>query len=482
MSVENAIRAIRNPKAVEETMQLIRDSDAKWTSFRFTDTLGTVQQLSWPITNFSEKMFDEPVMFDGSSIQGWQPINESDMCMILDPTASVIDPFLQETTVAIRCSIYNPGKDEWYEKDPRSIGQKAEDYLATSGIADTAYFGPEPEFFIFDGVRWSTHMESCFYEINSYEGAWNSKQDYDAGPNLGHRPRVKGGYFPVPPIDSFTDIRSAMCQAMLDMGADVEKHHHEVGTAGQAEIGIRYNTLVKMADRTQIYKYCVKNVANAHGYTATFMPKPLVGDNGSGMHVHQSLIKDGKSMFAGDDYCGLSQEALWYIGGIFKHAKALNAFTNPTTNSYKRLVPGYEAPVLLQYSAYNRSASCRIPFTPDAARRVEIRFPDPTANPYLAFSAMLMAGLDGIKNQIDPGIPAERDLYELTAAEEREIPHVAPSLNQALIALDNDRAFLKEGGVFTDTAIDAYIELLNEDVKAIRLVTHPLEFEMYYSR
>lgn len=482
MSVEKAINSIRDPKAVENAMNLIRDCDARWISFRFTDTLGTVQHLSWPISNFSEKMFEEPVMFDGSSIQGWQPINESDMCMILDPSACVIDPFMQETTVTIRCSIYNPGADEWYEKDPRSIGQKAEDYLSTSGIADTAYFGPEPEFFIFDGVRWSTHMESVFYEIKSYEGAWNSSQDYDDGPNLGHRPRVKGGYFPVPPVDSFTDIRAAMCHAMLDMNVDVEKHHHEVGTAGQAEIGIRYNTLVKMADRTQAYKYCVKNVANAHGYTATFMPKPLVGDNGSGMHVHQSLVKDGKSMFAGDSHCGLSQEALWYIGGIFKHAKALNAFTNPTTNSYKRLVPGYEAPVLLQYSQYNRSASCRIPFTPEAARRVEIRFPDPTANPYLAFSAMLMAGLDGIKNKIDPGLPAEGDLYELTAAEEKLIPQVAPSLNQALIALDSDRAFLKEGGVFTDNAIDAYIDLLYDDVKAMRLVTHPLEFEMYYSR
>lgn len=481
MSVEKAIESIRDPKAVESAMKLIRDSNAKWVSFRFTDTRGMVQHLSWPISNFSEEMFDQPVMFDGSSISGWQPINESDMCMILDPRACVVDPFLQETTVTIRCSIYDPGKDEWYEKDPRSIGQKAEDYLASTGIADTAYFGPEPEFFIFDGVRWSTHMESVFYEINSYEGAWNSNQDFDEGPNLGHRPNVKGGYFPVPPIDSFVDIRSAMCQAMMDMGVDVEKHHHEVGTAGQAEIGIRYDTLVNMADRTQLYKYCVKNVANAHGYTATFMPKPLVGDNGSGMHVHQSLIRNGKSMFAGDGACGLSQEALWYIGGIFKHARALNAFTNPSTNSYKRLVPGFEAPVLLQYSAHNRSASCRIPFTPESARRVEIRFPDPLANPYLAFAAMLMAGIDGIKNKIDPGPPAEGDLYEISAEEEKNIPHVAPSLNQALIALKFDRDFLKEGGVFTDTAIDAYIDLLNEDVKAMRLVTHPLEFEMYYS-
>ncbi len=468
--------------SVESIMKMMEENNVQFVDLRFTDTRGTVQHLGWPASNFSADMFEENVMFDGSSIAGWQPINQSDMAMRLDANSAVMDPFAQEPTLIIRCSIFNPSTNEWYEKDPRSIAQKAEDYLAASGIADAAYFGPEPEFFIFDGVRWGTSMESAFYEVNSYEGAWSSAQDFDEGPNHGHRPGVKGGYFPVPPVDSFSDVRAAMCQAMADMGVTVEKHHHEVGTAGQAEIGIRYNTLVQMADHTQAYKYCVKNVAAAHGYTATFMPKPLVGDNGSGMHVHQSLVRDGKSLFAGDLACGLSQEALWYIGGIFKHAHALNAFTNPSTNSYKRLVPGYEAPVLLQYSSYNRSASCRIPFSPAAGRRVEIRFPDPLANPYLAFSAMLMAGLDGIKNQIDPGLPTEEDLYEITGAEEKAIPHVAPSLADALIGLDNDRDFLKAGGVFTDNTIDSYIELLTEEVKAVRLVTHPLEFELYYSR
>ena len=482
MSVEKAIQTLHDATAEKNAMKLIKDSNAKFVSLRFTDTRGTVQHMEIPISSFSQEMFHEPMMFDGSSIQGWQPINESDMCMILDPSSTVRDPFAQQTTIIIRCSIYNPNVDDWYDKDPRSIGMKAENYLKSTNIAETAYFGPEPEFFIFDGVRWNTNMESVFYEIDSYEGAWSSSRSHDEGPNLGHRPAVKGGYFPVPPTDSFSDIRASMCDAMIDMGLSVEKHHHEVGTAGQSEIGIKYNTLVKMADGIQTYKYCVKNVANAHGYTATFMPKPLVGDNGSGMHVHQSLVRDGKSMFAGDKACNLSQEALWYIGGIFKHAKALNAFTNPTTNSYKRLVPGYEAPVLLRYSACNRSASCRIPFTPEVARRVEIRFPDPLANPYLAFAAMLMAGLDGINNQIDPGPPTDIDLYEISPTEEKKIPRVAPSLNQALIALDGDRDFLKEGGVFTDNTIDSYIELLDADVKAMRLVTHPLEFEMYYNK
>ncbi len=468
--------------SIESIMQTIKDNKVKFIDLRFTDLRGQVHHLGWPVSNFSEEMFDENIMFDGSSIPGWQPINRSDMAMRLDPNSAVLDPFAQEPTLIIRCSIYHPAKDRWYEKDPRSIGRAAEEYLASTGIADTAYFGPEPEFFIFDGVRWNTSMESAFYEISSYEGAWSSARDFDEGPNHGHRPSVKGGYFPTAPIDSMADLRAAMCTAMEDMGVTVEKHHHEVGTAGQAEIGIKYNSLVKMADHTNLYKYCVRNVAAAHGYTATFMPKPLVGDNGSGMHVHQSLVRDGKSMFAGDKHCGLSQEALWYIGGIFKHAHALNAFTNPTTNSYKRLVPGYEAPVLLQYSSYNRSASCRIPFAPEAARRIEIRFPDPTANPYLAFAAMLMAGLDGIQNQIDPGLPTDADLYELSAEEEKAIPHVAPSLADALIALDNDRDFLKAGSVFSDVQIDSYIDLLSADVDAMALVTHPLEFELYYSR
>ncbi len=467
--------------SVENVMKMIEDNDVKFVSLRFTDTRGKVQQLGVPISAFNEGMFEEDIMFDGSSIEGWQPINASDMSMRMDSTACVMDPFAQESTLIVRCSIFNPIEDEWYHKDPRSIAQKAELYLLETGIADTAYFGPEPEFFIFDGVRWDTQMQKCFYEISSYEGSWSSGNSFEEGPNLGHRPGVKGGYIPVSPIDSQTDLRAAMCSAMIDMGLEVEKHHHEVATGGQAEIGVRYNTLVNMADRTQLYKYCVKNIAAAHGMTATFMPKPLVGDNGSGMHVHQSLAKDGKSLFPGDMQCGLSQEALWYIGGIFKHAKALNAFTNPSTNSYKRLVPGFEAPVLLQYSACNRSASVRIPYSPAEGRRIEVRFPDPLANPYLAFSAMLMAGLDGIKNQIDPGPPVEIDLYEISTEEEKSIPHVSSSLDEALDALENDREFLTAGGVFSDGMIDSFIEMYTEDVNAIHLCTHPLEFEMYYS-
>lgn len=468
--------------SVDSVMKLIKDSGAKYVDLRFTDTKGKEQHLGWPVSNFTEKIFESGVMFDGSSIAGWQPINKSDMKLELDPNTAIIDPFMQETTVLIRCNILEPTSGTHYEKDPRSIGRKAEEYLRSTGVAEKAYFGPEAEFFVFDGIRWGNQMERAFYEIQSLEGAWSSENSFEDGPNLGHRPAVKGGYFPVPPVDSMHDLRTAMCQAMTDMGIEVEKHHHEVGTAGQAEIGTRYDTLVNQGDAVQIYKYCVHNVARVHGLTATFMPKPLVGDNGSGMHVHQSLIRDGKTLFAGDKYGGLlSQEALYYIGGIFKHAKAVNAFTNPTTNSYKRLVPGYEAPVLLQYSAYNRSASCRIPFAPEAARRLEVRFPDPSANPYLAFAAMLMAGLDGILNKIDPGEAAEEDLYELSAEEESKIPHVCASLNEALDALDGDRDFLKMGGVFTDAAIDSYIELKMEEVDALRLATHPLEFELYYS-
>ena len=467
--------------SVDSVMKLIKDNDARFVDLRFTDTYGKEQHLGWPVSNFDEKLFEDGVMFDGSSIAGWQPINDSDMALKLDPETAVLDPFMQETTVIVRCNIAVPTTGELYEKDPRSIGAKAEEYLTSTGIADEVYFGPEAEFFVFDGVRWSNKIDSAFYEVHSTEGAWSSGADFDEGPNLGHRPSIKGGYFPVPPVDSMHDLRSAMCQAMADMGLIVEKHHHEVATGGQAEIGVRFGTLVNQGDATQIYKYCVHNVAHIHGMTATFMPKPLVGDNGSGMHVHQSLSRDGKSVFFGDKYGGLSQEALYYIGGVFKHAKALNAFTNPTTNSYKRLVPGFEAPVLLAYSAYNRSASCRIPFSPDSARRVEVRFPDPSANPYLAFAAMLMAGLDGIQNKIDPGESAEIDLYELSAEEEKKIPHVAASLDEALDALDANRDFLKAGDVFTDNAIDSFIELKMDEVDAMRLATHPLEFEMYYS-
>tara|TARA_B100000959_G_C14873137_1_gene579197 strand:- start:6 stop:1124 length:1119 start_codon:yes stop_codon:yes gene_type:complete len=368
-----------------------------------------------------------------------------------------------------------------YDRDPRSIAKRAEAYLKSTGTGDDAFFGPEAEFFIFDSVRWSNEMSEAAYHIESVEAAWSSGKDYEEG-NIGHRPGVKGGYFPVPPVDSLQDVRSSMCLAMEDMGLGVEVHHHEVGTAGQGEIGVLFDTLVAKADQTQIYKYCIHNVAHAHGLTATFMPKPLVGDNGNGMHVHQSIFKGGDNMFAGDEYGGLSETALYYIGGIFKHARALNAFTNASTNSYKRLVPGFEAPVMLAYSARNRSASCRIPHVSNPkGRRVEVRFPDPTANPYLAFSALLMAGLDGIQNKIHPGGPMDKDLYDLPPEEESEIATVAHSFDQALDALDADREFLKVGGVMSDDMIDSYIELKMEEVQRLRMATHPVEFDMYYS-
>ena len=375
--------------------------------------------------------------------------------------------------------IVDPVTGEGYNRDPRSVAKKAEKYLASTGIGDTAFFGPEAEFFIFDSVRWSNDISGAAYEIESKEAAWSSDRDYEEG-NIGHRPDVKGGYFPVPPVDAMQDVRSAMCLAMADMGLQVEVHHHEVGTAGQGEIGTRFDTLVAKADQLQVYKYCVHNVAHAHGLTATFMPKPLVGDNGSGMHVHQSIFNGDNNVFSGEEYGGLSEAALYYIGGIFKHARALNAFTNGTTNSYKRLVPGFEAPVLLAYSARNRSASCRIPYvTNPKARRVEIRFPDASGNPYLTFTAMMMAGLDGIQNKIHPGDPMEKDLYDLPPEEEKNIATVAHSLDLALDALDADRDFLKAGGVMGDDMIDAYIALKTEEVQRLRLATHPVEFEMY---
>jgi glutamine synthetase len=420
-------------------------------------------------------------MFDGSSIAGWKGINESDMVLMPDPTTVVIDPFAEETQINIRCDIVEPLTMEGYERDPRSVAKRAEEYLKSTGIGDTVLIGPEPEFFLFDDVRFHTDMAGSFFKINAEEAKWNSGTEYEDG-NMGHRPGVKGGYFPVPPVDSAHDIRAAMCLVMEDMGLTVEAHHHEVATAGQNEIATKFNTMVAKADEIQIYKYVVHNVAHAYGQTATFMPKPLVGDNGSGMHVHQSISKDGKNIFAGDKYAGLSEEALYYIGGVIKHARALNAFTNASTNSYKRLVPGFEAPVMLAYSARNRSASIRIPFvTSDRARRIEVRFPDPTANPYLAFTALLMAGLDGIKNKIHPGDAADKDLYDLPPEEAAAIPTVASSLEQALEALDADREFLTQGGVMTDDMIDAYIALKQEEVTLINSSTHPLEFDMYYS-
>ena len=399
-------------------------------------------------------------MFDGSSIAGWKGINESDMLLMPQINTAVLDPFTDETTMNITCDVLEPATMEGYSRDPRSIAKRAEAYLQSTGIADTAYFGPEPEFFVFDSVRWDDRMGSSFYAIDSEEASWSSGKEFTDG-NIGHRPGVKGGYFPVPPVDSLYDIRCAMTLAMEEMGLEVEVHHHEVATAGQCEIGTKFETLVKRADWNQILKYCVHNVAHAYGKTATFMPKPLVGDNGSGMHA---------------------QEALWYIGGVFKHARAINAFSNSGVNSYKRLVPGFEAPVLLAYSARNRSASCRIPFVSSPkGRRIEVRFPDSSGNPYLTFTALMMAGLDGIKNKIDPGPPAEKDLYDLAPEEEKGIPTVCSSLEQALDALDADRDFLRVGDVIADDTIDAYIELKMQEVTRFRMTTSPVEFDMYYS-
>jgi glutamine synthetase len=467
--------------SIEKTLELIKESEAKFIDLRFTDTKGKEQHVSIPAHQVDEDFFEEGKMFDGSSIAGWKGINDSDMVLMPDAETAVIDPFAEETQINIRCDILEPTTMQGYDRDPRSVAKRAEEYLKSTGIGDTVLFGPEPEFFLFDDVRFHTDMAGSFYKIDDEEASWNSGTEYDNG-NLGHRPRVKGGYFPVPPVDSAHDIRASMCMVMEEMGLTVEAHHHEVATAGQNEIACLFNTMVKKADETQIYKYVVHNVAHAYDKTATFMPKPLVGDNGSGMHCHQSISKDGKNIFAGDKYAGMSEEALYYIGGIIKHAKAINAFANASTNSYKRLVPGFEAPVMLAYSARNRSASIRIPFvTSDRARRIEVRFPDPTANPYLAYTAMLMAGLDGIKNKIHPGDPADKDLYDLPAEEAAAIPTVAGSLEEALAALDADREFLTAGGVMSDESIDAYIELKNAEVEKLNMTTHPVEFEMYYS-
>ena len=467
--------------SASDVLSKINEYGVKFVDFRFTDTKGKEQHVSVPAHTIEEDTFTEGKMFDGSSVAGWKGINESDMILMPDPATAVLDPFTDEPTMNITCNVVEPATGEGYERDPRSIADRAEAYLKASGIADTAYFGPENEFFVFDDVKWSTEMGHCSYQIDSEEAAWSSIKMYEDG-NIGHRPSVKGGYFPVPPVDSLHDIRSAMCLAMEEMALKVEVHHHEVATAGQCEIGIAFNTLVRKADEVQTLKYCVHNVAHSYGKTATFMPKPLVGDNGSGMHVHMSLVKDGVNLFSGEGYGGLSDTALFYIGGVIKHARAINAFANAATNSYKRLVPGFEAPVMLAYSARNRSASIRIPYVSNPkARRIEVRFPDSTANPYLAFAALMMAGLDGIKNQIHPGEAMDKDLYDLPPEEEAEIPQVAFSLDEALEELDRDREFLKAGGVFTDDVIDGYIELKNEEVQRLRLATNPIEFDLYYS-
>ena len=462
-------------------LDMIKENDVEFVDFRFTDPRGKWQHTAQHVSTIDEDLLTEGIMFDGSSIAGWKAINESDMILMPDDETSVLDPFTEETTVNITCNIVEPSTMQGYERDPRSVARRAEEYLKSTGIADGALFGPEPEFFVFDSVKWNVDMQGASYHIHSEEAAWVSGEDFDRN-NIGHRPGVKGGYFPVPPVDSLHDLRGAMCAAMESMGLVIEVHHHEVGTAGQCEIGVGANTLTKKADEVQILKYCVHNVAHAYGKTATFMPKPVVGDNGSGMHVHMSLQKDGKNVFAGDGYAGLSEAALYYIGGVIKHAKTINAFTNASTNSYKRLVPGFEAPVMLAYSARNRSASIRIPWVNSAkARRVEVRFPDASSNPYLAFAALMMAGLDGIQNKIHPGDAADKDLYDLPAEEAAAIPTVARSLEEALDSLEADREFLTRGGVFTNEMIDAYIELKSGEVEAVNSVTHPVEFGLYYS-
>ncbi len=464
-----------------EVMALIKDAEVKFVDFRFTDTIGKEHHITVPAHTIDDDLFEDGKMFDGSSISGWKGINESDMVLMPDPASAVLDIFTDETTMNIRCNVVEPLTMQGYDRCPRSLADRAQAYLESTGIADAAYFGPENEFFVFDSVQWADNMQGASYSIGSEEGAWSSATHYEDG-NTGHRPGVKGGYFPVPPVDSLHDLRSAMCLAIEEMGVETEVHHHEVGTAGQCEIGTKFNTLVQKADEVQVLKYAVHNVAHAYGKTATFMPKPLVGDNGNGMHVHQSLFKNGENLFAGDGYGGLSEAALYYIGGVVKHAKAINAFANASTNSYKRLVPGFEAPTILAYSARNRSASIRIPYIANPkGRRIEVRFPDSTANPYLCFAALMMAGLDGIQNKIHPGDAMDKDLYDLPPEEEKELKLVAFSLDEALGALDVDRDFLKAGGVFSDDLIDAYIDLKMDDVTRLRMATHPVEFDMYYS-
>ena len=466
---------------VDDVLKLIKDREARFCDLRFTDTRGKEQHVTVPTRLVNEDFFTDGKMFDGSSIGGWKGIAESDMILMPDPSTAVIDPFYEETTVLLRCDIVEPTTMQGYSRDPRSLAHRAEAYLKSTGIADTALFGPENEFFIFDSVRWTNEMNGCSYHVDSVQGAWNSGAEFVGG-NLGHRPGVKGGYFPVPPMDRFQDLRTAMCMACEELGLQVEVHHHEVATGGQGEINVAANTLLRKADEVQLLKYALWNVAHENGKTLTFMPKPIIGDNGSGMHVHQSLMKGGKNLFAGDKYAGLSEACLYYIGGIIKHAKALNAFTNPSTNSYKRLVPGFEAPVMLAYSARNRSASIRIPWVSNPqGRRFELRFPDSTANPYFAFASMMMAGLDGIQNKLHPGEALDKDLYDLPPEEARNIPEVCYSLDEALNHLDADRGFLSKGGVFTDDMIDAYIKLKRQEVTRFRMATHPVEFDMYYS-
>ena len=460
--------------------KMIEENDVEYIDVRFTDPRGKLQHLAMCAHAMDEDAFNEGIMFDGSSIAGWKAINESDMLLVPDMDTAVMDPFTAQPQLIIFCDVKDPITGELYDRDPRGTAKKAEQFVKDSGVGTDVFFGPEAEFFMFDDVRFSVEMNRSFFEFYSEEGPYASGDEMEGG-NMGHRPGVKGGYFPVNPVDQSGDIRAEMTSTLLAMGVDMDKHHHEVAPS-QHELGMTFDHLTRVADKLQLYKYVVHNVAASYGKSATFMPKPVQGDNGTGMHCHQSIWKDGQPLFAGDKYAGLSQEALWYIGGVLKHAKALNAFTNASTNSYKRLVPGFEAPVLLAYSARNRSASCRIPFgSSPKAKRMEIRFPDPTANPYLAFSAMLMAGMDGIKNQIDPGAARDEDLYELSDEELKDIPTVAGSLREALDSLAADHDFLLEGGVFTKDQIEAYIELKMEEVIEFEFAPHPVEFKMYYS-
>jgi len=462
-------------------MKMVKDNEVKFVDFRFTDTRGKEQHVSVPVSAFGDSKFTDGHFFDGSSIAGWKGIEASDMTLMPDADTARMDPFTDEPTLLLTCDVIEPSDGKGYDRDPRSIAKRAEAYLKSTGLADTAFFGPEPEFFIFDSVTWKVDMGQAFYKIKSEEAPWSTGEEFEGG-NMGHRPQTKGGYFPVPPVDSLQDIRSAMVLAIQEMGVPVEVHHHEVAAAGQCEIGTLFAPLVKRADWLQILKYAVHNVAHSYGKTATFMPKPVVGDNGSGMHVHQSLAKGGQNLFSGNGYAGLSELALHYIGGILKHAKALNAITNPGTNSYKRLVPGFEAPINLAYSSRNRSASVRVPLVSNPkGRRIEVRFPDPTANPYLAFTAMLMAGLDGIQNKIKPGDPIDKNLYDLPPEVAAKVPKVCHSLEQALEELEKDHEFLTRGGVFSKDMLDAYMALKHEELTAFRMTTHPLEFQMYYS-
>ena len=466
--------------SVDKVLSIIKDEEVEYVDVRFTDPRGRLQHVTIMADLVDEDFLEEGFMFDGSSIAGWKSIDQSDMKLMPDTETAYIDPFYAEKTMCLHCSVVEPDTGEAYDRDPRSTAQKAEAYLKSTGIGDTSYWGPEAEFFVFDDVRFSVKMNKVAYEVDAIDGAWNTDSEYESG-NMGHRPGVKGGYFPVNPTDAAQDMRSEMLSTMKAIGMKVDKHHHEVASC-QHELGLIFGTLVHQADEIQKYKYVIHNVAHAYGRTATFMPKPIKGDNGTGMHVNMSIWKDGKPLFAGDKYADLSQEALWFIGGILKHAKALNAITNPSTNSYKRLIPGFEAPVLRAYSARNRSGCIRIPWAESPkAKRVEARFPDPSANPYLCFAAMLMAGIDGIKNKIDPGPASDKDLYDLPPEELAEIPTVCGSLREALESLAEDHDFLLAGDVFTKDQLEGYLALKWEEVYAYEHTPHPIEYQLYYS-